>query len=47
MTKGVEESILTKFAGDTELEGLQGLGRVGSKFERVFTEQRDVPKLTR
>lgn len=47
MTKGVEESILTKFAGGTELEGLQGLGRVGSKFKRVFTDQRDVPKLTR
>ena len=47
MTEGMEERILTKLVGGTELEGLQGLGRVGSKFKIVFTDQRDVPKLTR
>lgn len=47
MSEGVEESVLTKLVGGTELEGLQGLWWVGSKFKIVFTDQRDVPKLTR
>lgn len=42
-----DESILTKFVGGTRLDGLQGLWQVGSNFQVVFTDQRDVPELIR
>lgn len=38
MTEGVEESVLTKLVGGTELEGLQGFWWVRSKFKIAFTD---------
>lgn len=45
--QGMKDSVLTKVAGGTELQGLQGLWQVGSSLKVVFTDETDVPELTR
>jgi len=45
--QGMKDSVLTKVAGGTELQSLQGLWQVGSSLKVVFTDETDVPELTR